>query len=90
VWTTARSRGLPTTEMEIKCLLVKGRFTEDDWRELVQTLRQIESRHPDETFWATVIDSDTDPTSAEAVDMIKRTYPTRPGHELTFLLKRQG
>jgi hypothetical protein len=74
---------------DIKALLIKGRFTEQDWAELVGTLRRINDRHPEETYWASILDSEIDPTSTEVVDFLKRTYPTRPGHELDIFLKRR-
>ena len=71
----------------LKALLIKGLFTEQDWTELLVTLRRINDRHPDEDYHATIIDSETDPTSQEAIDFLKRTYQKRPGHELDIFVK---
>jgi hypothetical protein len=39
--------------IEAKALLLKGSFDEQDWTELLATLRRIEQRHPEEAYCAT-------------------------------------
>jgi hypothetical protein len=78
-------------ETNLRAILIKGRFDERDWTDLIGVLRTINNRHPDEDYHATIVDSAVDPTDPEIREFLKRTYPTRPGHELDVIFKpRKG
>lgn len=63
--------------MRDKCLLIKGPFDDDDLRELMQLLRRIEQRQPEETFHMMIVD-DTMPVD-EARQFILDNFPHVPG-----------
>jgi len=63
-------------------VLVKGKFSERDWLELLDTIRNIERRHPDVEYLITVADGDLN--TDQALAMMKRTFPRLPGEEPLF------
>lgn len=68
---------------KIQAIVVRGPFTEDDFALLVATIREIDGRHPDDTFEVVAVDpTDTAIETAEA--MLKQAVPSLPGRETTF------
>ncbi len=63
--TSRRPTGVTT--LSAKTIWVKGVFTEEEFGEVVEVLRKIEARHPEETYKALYCDPDM--TMAEAADL---------------------
>jgi hypothetical protein len=69
------------TEITIRVIAIKGKFTEDDWIELLLTLRRIERRHPEELYQACMLDADKDPAS-DMPGIMERCFPHLPDDEV--------
>ncbi len=65
--------------MKPKSIIISGTFTEEDWKELLQAVRQIEQRHPETDYKAVIHDKDA--SMEEALHMVKNTFPYKEGGE---------
>lgn len=62
-----------------KSILIKGEFTEEDFVELLQVIRVIERRHPEDNYY---VAGDLSTEKWESVvDLMRRTFPVAPGAE---------
>jgi len=66
-----------------KNILVTGTFTEDDWAELLRTIRNIEQRHQEEVYCVSLLDGDQRDRSI-AQSLLERTFPRVEDGELEF------
>lgn len=59
-------------------IVVKGRFTEEDMRQIIDIVNMIESARPDETFHVFI---DAPDMEGEPDRILGRINPLRPGYE---------
>lgn len=64
--------------IRLRAVLIQGAFDETDWRELCDTIRRIEQRHPEELYIWTGVEP-TDRPLEDMVAFIERTFPRVDG-----------
>lgn len=74
--------------MEIRAVVIKGSFTEADWRDLTRVIRRIEQRHPTETYHLMILDPTTNPIE-DAEELLRRTFPRISNEEPFFETRRR-
>jgi hypothetical protein len=72
--------------MHAKAFVVAGQFTEADLKELLETIRRIERRHPEITYKVAAMNNDM--SMDDALDLLKRTFPYVQGQEPTFTTRK--
>lgn len=60
-------------------IVLRGPFTEDEIRQLVTAMQQIEARRPDETFELFIDASDSPDDDVQG--LLDRVNPLRPGYQ---------
>jgi hypothetical protein len=69
----------------IRSIVIRGPFTEEDFNLLVETIRQIDTRHPTDKFEIAAVDPDE--TALEAAQAIlKEALPPMEGRETEWVI----
>jgi hypothetical protein len=64
-----------------RSILLSGFFSDEDWKELMDTIRKIEQRHPDVEYHCML--SDATHSLEEAADLLEKTFPkTHPDQKI--------
>lgn len=77
--------------MAKRAFVISGFFNESEVAELMEAVRRIEQRHPEETYMVTGINrEDVEGDVMAAAEFLERVFPRVPGKEVyTGVLERE-